>query len=354
MRMKKLGTGGLFFLLFILLILFAREVGAENESPGQWQKGISYVIWDKSYYGSKASDETLKKLALTKANWVSLHTTWYQQTNESVDISPSPRTPSDESLIHAIRTIHSLGLKVMLKPQLDLRDTSGGEWRGTIEFITESDWQAWFDNYTKFMVHYAELAETEEVEMLCIGTELTSAAIVRPDLWQQKVIKSVRRVYTGYLTYAANWYEEYHDIKFWGALDYAGIDAYFPLVDTNKPTFTEIKEGWQTHVLDIEKWQKTINKPVIFTEIGYYSSTGAARVPWEHMGGKELDLEQQANCYEALFQTFWDKPWLAGIYWWEWGPSVMSGGRNNKGFTPQNKPAEEVLKKWYGKQRDGK
>ncbi|MFH1239274.1 MAG: hypothetical protein V1653_04075 [bacterium] len=352
MGMRKLGRGGLFFVLIIFIILGITETKAENIT--QWQKGIAYAVWDRTYYGSASSDETLKKLAATGANWVGLHSTWYQQKNDSVDIHPSPKSPTDESLIHAIQTSHQLGLKIMLKPQIDLLDSSYGAWRGTIEFDNEADWQAWFDSYTKFMVHYAQLAEDEGVEILCIGTELTAVATMRPDLWKEKVIKSVRQVYNGSLTYAANWYEEYTDIKFWDVLDYAGLDPYFPLLEKDNPTFEEIKKGWKSYVAEIEKWQREINKPVIFTEVGYRSSTGAARTPWEHMPGKEIDLQQQADCYEALFEIFWDKPWLAGIYWWEWGPSVRSGGPNNRGFTPQNKPAEEIINKWYNKQRSEK
>lgn len=348
---KRLKTSKLFFVAMVLLMVVTiEEVNAEEDFTPEFQKGISYVVWDKDYYGSKSSDEALKKLAATNAEWVGLHTTWYQQKYDSTDIHPTSVTPTDESLIHAIDTIHNLGLKVMLKPQLDLLDSSGGEWRGSIEFDIEEDWQAWFYSYTNFMVHYAKLAQEQGVGMICIGTELTAAATVRPDLWKDKVIKSVREVYDGPLTYAANWYDEYLDIQFWDALDYVGIDPYFPLVDVNDPSFKQIKKGWESRASEIEEWQKEINKPIIFSEIGYRSCSGAAKNPWEHMPGKKIDLQQQADCYEALFRTFWDKPWFYGMYWWEWGSSVKSGGPKNRGFSPQNKPAEKVLEKWYKKE----
>jgi hypothetical protein len=311
------------------------------------QKGIAFVTWNKDYYSTATSDEALKKITTIGAQWVGLHTTWYQDNVDSLDMHPTNKTPSDESLVHAIRTIHSLGLKVLLKPQLDLIDTTGGVWRGDIEFTKENDWQTWFDNYTKFMVHYAQIAQEEKVEMFCVGTELSAVATLRPDLWKQTVIKSVRQVYEGPLTYAANWYEEYKAVKFWDALDYAGLDPYFPLSDKDKPTYEEVKKGWESHISDIETWQADINKQVIFTEIGYKSSTGAARSPFDHRPGAEVDLQQQADCYTALLETCWDKPWFSGVYWWEWGSSVHTGGPTNRGFTPQNKPAEQILSDWY-------
>jgi hypothetical protein len=49
----------------------------------------------------------------------------------------------------------------------------------------------------------------------------------------------------------------------------------------------------------------------------------------------------------VLFKVFSGKPWLAGIYWWNWEPDPRRGGVLDKGYTPQGKPAEIVLKRWY-------
>jgi hypothetical protein len=157
-------------------------------------------------------------------------------------------------------------------------------------------------------------------------------------------------VYDGPLTYAANWNEEYALIKFWDALDYAGLDAYFPLSDKDRPTLEELKDAWQAHLAEIERWQQTINKPVVFTEIGYKSIRGAARKPWEDAIG-EVDVGLQRECYQALLETFWDRPWFSGVYWWYWGTHEKMGGGSHRGFTPQNKPAQELVVAWYRKKR---
>ncbi|MFH1784647.1 MAG: hypothetical protein ABH868_07165 [bacterium] len=325
------------------------EKKAPVKKKEEWfQKGICYIVWSKDHYASKRSDKSLEKLVTTNAKWVGLHTTWYQEHYTSTEIYRGGKSPTDESLIHAIEKIHELGLNVMLKPHLDLINSEGGEWRGSIEFETEEEWQAWFESYTNFAVHYAKLAQENNVELYCIGTELSATTIVKPDMWRG-VIKAVREVYKGPLTYASNWDGEYLDISFWSDLDYAGIDPYFPLSEAMQPSLEEIKEGWKSWFAQIEQWQKKMNQPVIFTEIGYASSTGAAKEPWEHMPGKYADTKLQEACYEALYQTFWDEPWFAGLYWWMWGGSVKIGGENHRGFSPQNKPAEETIRTWYGK-----
>jgi len=277
--------------------------------------------------------------------------TWYQDKYNSTEVHPTHKTPSDGSLLYIIDKMHELGLKVMLKPHLDIIDASEG-WRGDIDFAKEEAWQAWFDSYSDFILHYAQIAQEKGVEIFCIGTELTNPALVKPDLWRKKIIEPIRAIYPGKLTYAANWYEEYNSITFWDALDYAGIDAYFPLCEyVDKPSVEDLKKSWQGWLADIEAWQARINKPVIFPEIGYKSSTDTHKRPWEHMPGQEVDLELQANCYQALFETFWEKDWFYGTYWWHWNTSAQAGGELNRGFTPQNKPAQKVTEDWYSKNR---
>jgi len=258
-------------------------------------------------------------------------------------------TPTDESLIHAIEAAHKAGLKVMLKPHLDL--IKGGCWRGEIQFGNDADWEAWFASYGDFITHYAKLAEDNGVEIFCIGVELTVPAVEKPGMWITKVIEPVRKVFSGPITYAANWNEEYQNIGFWDKLDYAGLDAYFPLTGKEDPSLDDLRQGWKPHMEAIEAWQKSINKPVLLTEVGYKSSTGAAKTPWEHQLGREVKLGLQSDCYTAMLEAFWDKPWFYGMYWWYWGTNDKMGGRTDRGFNVQNKPAQDVVRDWYAKGR---
>ncbi len=314
----------------------------------EFQKGITYIAWTKDGYSNPSSIKSIEELVSLGVEWVCLVVTWYQDQLDSTAIYPiTDKTPSDKSLLFAIRKIHDLNLKIMLKPHLDLVK-SDGKWRGDIGFADASAWEDWFSNYTDFILHYANLAEQEHVELLCVGTELTNATLNQPESWRV-LIKQIREVYSGGLTYAANWYDEFDNIEFWDELDYAGIDSYFPLVCSTRPTLEELKEVWQDWLQMIESWQREIDKPVIFTEIGYKSSLGTTDEPWGHSPLGELDLQLQADCYEALLSTFWDKPWFYGVYWWYWGVNPRMGGKFHRGFTPQNKPAQDIIAQWYKK-----
>jgi hypothetical protein len=305
-----------------------------------------YVAWTENGYSNVNSVKAMEQMSSLGVEWVGLVTTWYQEQYNSTQIYRlKDKTPSDDSLIFAIHKLRELKFKIMLKPHLDIVK-SDGKWRGDIDFENPEEWQKWFDNYAAFILHYVNIAAQENVELFCIGTELTQATLSQPKYWRD-LINKIRQVYKGKLTYAANWHEEFNQIEFWDALDYAGVDPYFPLVCTMKPKVEELKSAWADWMKTIEAWQEKINKPVILAEIGYKSSGDATDEPWQHVGMGKLDLGLQSNCYQALLESFWDKPWFYGAYWWYWGAHPNMGGPLNKGFTPQNKPAQEVVKEWY-------
>ena len=58
----------------------------------------------------------------------------------------------------------------MLKPHLWLTESRG--WRAEIAMTNDADWAAWFKAYGEFILHHAREADSLDIEMLCIGTEL--------------------------------------------------------------------------------------------------------------------------------------------------------------------------------------
>jgi len=315
------------------------------QSPA-FQKGMCFVTWSKDKFESTLSDQALAMLKELGVEYVQVNVTQYQEKYNSTKIQATELTPSDSSVRHAISKAHDLGLKVMLKPHIDLIDKEDGTyWRADIGFTNEEDWQSWFANYEKMITHYAHMAEKMKVEIFCVGTELAFTS-QRTECWKN-VINSVRENFSGKLIYAANW-DEYKNVKFWSDLDYAGIDAYFPLTYKKNPSLQDLKEGWKKWVGEIESWQSETQKPVVFTEIGYASTPNAAYEPWKAGEAGNADVEMQANCYRAFFDAVYNKPWLAGVYWWESGPTVYGGGVNNRNYTILNKPAAKILAEQYG------
>lgn len=216
----------------------------------------------------------------------------------------------------------------------------------------EEDWERWFARYNEFILHYARLAEANDIEFLCIGTELHQTAVQRPKNWR-RIIKDIRAVFSGKLTYAANWSGEFEEIEFWDELDYIGIQAYFPLSEHASPNVASIEQGWDLAFQSIERIQARFQKPVLFTEVGYKSTPDGLIKPWEwdapaKAAKSQAGLDTQARAYEVFFNKVWQRPWMAGAFWWKWFPTGPSA---RDAFSPQGKPAEEVLGRWYRQNR---
>jgi len=314
-----------------------------------FQKGLSYSAWSSDAFSSSESDESLELLTKTNTEWIAICFSWFQSSTTSHDIHlDSSRSPTIESVKHAITTAHSLGLKVMLKPMIEALERedirSYPVWRGEIQPSHE-----WFESYSSFINFFAEFAEENNVELFSVGCEYKETT-KDTEHWEN-VIRGVRERYFGPITYAADW-TNYQDIEWWGSVDYVGIDAYFPLTLFNSdPTFEELMTVWINLADEIEEWLSTVNKPVIFTEIGYRSGDGTSMAPSNYWTEMAVDFQEQIDCYEAAFQALWNRNWFSGFYWWTWIHEPTKGGSNDSYHTPQNKPAQDTLTQWYSRDR---
>ena len=244
-----------------------------------------------------------------------------------------------------IYELQKKNISIMIKPQIWV---SRGKFTGEIMMQSETSWKELEDSYSNFLMEYAELAEEVNAEILCVGTELELFTKYRPEYWYS-LIEKIRSVYKGKLTYAANW-NEYRKIPFWDKLDFIGIDAYFPVSNHKTPSFEDCLAGWQKHKFEILKLSSTYKKKVLFTEYGYRSVDYAGEKPWDYSNSEgSVNLEAQVNTTKALFETFWYEDWFAGGFVWKWFHIHNKvGGPDNNMFTPQNKPAQEVIRVQYG------
>lgn len=313
-------------------------------------RGVSWVA------GDSIKEEQLEALKQHHINWIAQTPFGWQRHYRSPEVTLNRANrvywgERDKGLVLTTQLAKKHGIKTLLKPHIWLMDRTDGKWLGDISMESEERWQEWFGHYRTFILHYARLAEEHQMEAFCIGTELYTPAVTHEKEWRE-LIREIRQLYGGQLTYAANWYKEYEEIRFWDALDFIGIQAYFPLTQKENPSLEELKKGWNRHLGQIEKVQRKFRKPVVFTEAGYKSTPDAAIEPWkwpDRQAGEMVQSDEtQALAYEALFQTFWSKPYFSGLFLWKWYPRIREGRRDRFDFTPQHKPAEKVMARWYG------
>jgi hypothetical protein len=301
--------------------------------------GIALPSWAADDYDSPAAGRYLRGIAATGARWVSFTPTWYQSGVHDTSMHTTEETASDASLRRIVRKAHAAGLKVLLKPHVDL--AGGGDRAG----IGPADRDAWFAAYTRFITHYAELADRLGVEQFSVGTELAGTSR-DGDRWRA-VIRAVREAYDGPLVYAAN-YDEYERIPFWGALDLIGIDAYWPLAEHPTTDARRLRSAWRPITRELAAYSARHHRRILFTEAGYVSQRGATTAPYSWTVSRRPGDAEQAAAYQALLTALDGERWWAGVCWWMWDDWPDSGETPARlAYSPHGKPAEEVLRRWW-------
>lgn len=353
--------------------------------------GFNYVA---DIDGSYASANSLASMiSSTASNSVALTDDYgINPSTNSIygDYNTATTTGNTETIAHLTSTIKAAekdGLTVMVRPLVDftvdatpatLKSSDGtqyanGDWRA---YFKPTNTTTFFNSYDSMIVAQAKAAQAGGAQLLDIGTELdqlTGAAYLSE--WT-KIITDVRAVFSGKLTYSAisdddlsPWqYGGGHpaagtgdittQVSFWNQLDYIGIDEYAAIWDAQNgganpdPTLAQLIAGWENTPTDpttkamtgglslikyYENVAATLNKPLLFTEIGYNSAPDAASQPF-FTSSSTYDPTLQANLYKAFFTAWQDKgnTSLQGVYIWNWEPDPSTvGAGTNPSWTPQ-------------------
>lgn len=334
----------MFKFIFAFSILILALTFCQNSSKGKPFSIGKYEIQGVSFVGMHYVNEEafVKKLSEYNFTWISQMPFAFQRKND-----PNVRFNFDKQWwgesVNGIKCTSDFcqkhHIKNMMKPQIWM----GGEYTGKFTLKTEEDWIIWEESYSKYIFHFAHVADSLKHEAFCIGTELHQTVVNRPEFWN-KIIDSIRTFYDGKLTYASNW-DEYTRIPFWKKLDWIGINAYFPLSQEKTPKTKNLVSAWKKIIPKMRNFSDSVSKPIVFTEIGYKSVDFCATEPWNPQA-KTLNFVAQYNAYEAFLSAFSEEQsWFKGYFIWKWYPHhEKSGGEKNDDFTPQNKVSEKLFK----------
>lgn len=258
------------------------------------------------------------------------------------------------SMRHIIRKVHRLGFSIFLKPIVFLPD---GTWRGYLP-----GGRKWFDAiYIPWLLRVAAVAQAEPgVAIFSVGSELRGTLRQRGN-WV-RTIRAVKKVYTkGWVTYVAN-HDAYQRATFWDEVDFVSISAYFKLLATwnttltKRPSMVDTIRMWRRQAAKVNRWRQAAGlsgKKVLLAEAGAQSKGGGVVYvrPWAFHVDGPVDLLVQRVVYEAIFRAFMKKKWSLGVILYEWDARPDAGKRapTDRLFTPQNKPAQKVMKRWFAK-----
>ena len=309
------------------------------------------MSWWHDEYGYPAASDSRRALAATGAGWGGLLTTWYMERKELERRSGpvADRSNDDDVVRRAIDEMHALGLKVMLKPHVDVED---GTWRAQIA-PTSPD--RWFESYAAFMDHYVAIAAEKKVAMLCIGTELASMSGSR----YAGAVGEPRRADPLALPRACSPTPRTASTRRTssracpsGARSTSSAPTSTRRSPTRRtPPGRSSRPGWrrnrngQDMVAAFPNLQKAYGKPLhLHRDRLPQRRRHRTSAPWDWGLSMASDPAEQADCYAAMYEVWSRETWMKGPFWWAWDVSPPAAG--DTGYNPRGKPAEDVLRQW--------
>lgn len=297
-------------------------------------------------------------------------------------------TPNDSCIIRYLTELRSRGLKTMFYPMFFI-DLDHKPWRGRLTGNPE-DVHNFFHRecgYNQFILHYAGLVK-DHVDAFVIGTELIGLTKIRnhdgcfPAVDEFiNLAKQVKQIVgpNVQVTYAADWSEYHHTDGGWynldplwacDAIDFIGIDAYFPITDTTSSSISdaEIRKGFNSgegydYYVNRENnghehlplspayawknlrywWENTHTNPdgrvtawqpkskkIWFTEYGFPSIDKAPNQPNvfydprcidggvpRHSTG-EVNFSIQRRCIKAFIEFWSGEEYIENMFLWTW------------------------------------
>lgn len=269
----------------------------------------------------------------TGFNRVTLNIPLYQKSVKATKVERrkagpgTSATPSDKQLRTAIKAARKCGLKVVLKPHIEL---PGGEWRSHVTFTNKQNRQAdaWAKSWRGWMVKYAKIGRQEKASGLVIGTEQFGTTLNRYNKHNSKrwiaTVKAVRKAgFKGDVTYAAYFGSSSRpretlllDRKFVRSLTYLGVTYYPARFETGSiAELTTVMRADRAKYFD--KMRKRYGRKIVILETGLKTTNAALQSRW----------------YEALLTSLNEIPYVKGVHvyrmpstpWNEAGPRWWSG-----------------------------
>ncbi|MDA8019873.1 MAG: hypothetical protein MPN21_20725 [Thermoanaerobaculia bacterium] len=316
-----------------------------GRSSGGFQNGVAFAMANgvDTGYHAPSAERRLDLLRGLGVDSVSVMPFAYQRNPEKpamAFLNRHPASETDVGVIHAARQAKKRGMTVMWKPHLWIGHHS---WPGDVTMGSEADWSTWFHVYRRYVVHHAVLAEHAGADWFAIGVEL-GQTVHRETEWRH-LIGSVRRVYSGHLTYAGNWWGDYDKVPFWDALDAVGIDAYFPLSDDEDADLATLRRGARNVVSQLQAAAERWDRPVLLTEVGF----AARRSPWAspHEEGGTVSEVDQRLAWQVLLSELGKPSWLLGLHAWKVFTHPRGEGLGKPDFRFVGRPAQQVLEAYF-------
>ncbi len=295
------------------------------------------------------------------ANWVVVDPSWTIGQTAPFVFSPVPGVdPLWADTLDTVSRARASNLNVALFPAVNLPADLTSWWSSAPR--DPAWWNSWFERYAAFADYHADLAAKAGAQALILGGDWVAPALPGGQIngtssgvpadsaarWQA-IISDVRARFGGSIYWAASYPGGLKGVPdFAGTLDGIYLLWYAPIpgsdVDHIKAAAGQLLDT------DVQPFQSSLNKPVILA-VAYPSADNAASasLPVSSMfqpGGSQgpVNLQVQADIYQALLMAVNERPWLGGFVSRGYYPPVVL---MDASASIHGKPAADVLWYWY-------
>ena len=323
---------------------------------------------------------TLKEIQSMGANWVVLTPTWtYTQLSPPVLEPVAGNDPLWSDSADAVQRSHAFGLNVALQPVPHFQLDAAEWWANAPRDFPW--WQNWFERYTEFALHFADLAQRQGAQALILGGDWITPALPGGTLlndqpsgvpadgesrWRE-LLKEVRAHYSGSLIWSMPFPGGIKDPPaFLDAVDQVYLTwSSTPLAEDRDAPEVDLHAAAASYLdNDIKSFQNNLNKPVVIA-VAYPSAdggtTGCIPDPLATIKGEclslsllnrpnpdiptvTLDLQEQEQVYSALLVALNERDWISGFVTRGFYPPAPL---QDKSISVHGKPAQDVLWYWY-------
>jgi len=313
-----------------------------DQRPNDFWAGVE-IVGDYHPSWMAYMSSAFQDVQSMNANWVILSPSWSYPSTIASGYYPSLKDiPGQDAIwfeaLEIIRLAQDRNLKVGLFPKVNLPLDSESWWIGAEK--SSEWWLHWFENYSNFIINYADLAEQTGASALIIGGEWVRPASpvgILPDgsssgvpddseeRWR-RLFAEIRSRFRGRLIWAMP-YEHIHEED--PFLD--DVDMVYVLV--NKEDLIDSTSG---------------------TMVNYDRFFEYQLLPFHILSGKSIilaldypsepDMVSQSNIYNNFLEAAMSRNWIHGFVSRGYYPPVSVQDNSS---SVNGKPASDLLSQWF-------
>lgn len=307
-----------------------------------------------------------------RANWLTITPTWTVQRTDPFLFSTLPgKDPLWQDTGATIGQARAQGLNVAVFPAVRLPHGQAAFWNAAPR--TPEWWNLWFSRYRAFAINYADLASQNSAQALVLGGEWVSPALpgaagapADAELRWRALLAEVRGRFNGQIYWAI----PYTASPLQTPIFLDAADGYYLLwrmpiaAQPGAPVDAMTAEAGRLMDADLLPLLQRMNKPLVIA-LAFPSANGTATncipsgggcLAWESLDRPNadvpdvgIDLNGQANAYQAVLRAVNDRAWVSGVVSQGYYPPAAL---MDKSASIHGKRAADYLWYWFTRLRN--